>query len=454
MAGRNPTAYRPHLVLLLCPPIPSATYTQPGPLMGRRKISIEPILAERNRSVTFLKRKNGLFKKAYELGVLCSVDVAVIVFEERPGHHQKLYTYCSGDIRELIARHVHYEGEREARNLADFAATNPAANKAKNAADAEDDDDDEEEEPAPPPKIAAKRSKKIDDDDADYSTPMAIPSPPISIRKLPKTTSTSIPTSNDRHSARTGKSNGSSAQPPSKKQRTASPARGPSSRGRSSSEEDGDLTLPLPFPNAGSYTFPPLMHRGSGGGGYGLPPPPPPFLGSMYDPPPMFRSQPQYDPGMYHQLLRAAALQHSQLQPPNPNPFALDWPVHSASGSGGGGGGAGGTHFPGTQVSSSHAPDIGPGSGSGNWLDFLSGMPPPPPPPLPSFSTHGGPAMATSWERGGGGGGAGGGSDIDIPDVDRGSNGRKKSKRGKRAKSRSRSESEDEESQTPDDKDG
>lgn len=28
----------------------------------------------------FKQRKNGLFKKAYELGVLCSVDVAVIIF--------------------------------------------------------------------------------------------------------------------------------------------------------------------------------------------------------------------------------------------------------------------------------------------------------------------------------------------------------------------------------------
>ncbi|KAH7326939.1 hypothetical protein B0J17DRAFT_581058 [Rhizoctonia solani] len=48
--------------------------------MGRRKIEILPIQHDRNRSVTFLKRKNGLFKKAYELGVLCSVDVAVIIF--------------------------------------------------------------------------------------------------------------------------------------------------------------------------------------------------------------------------------------------------------------------------------------------------------------------------------------------------------------------------------------
>ncbi|KAJ3480547.1 hypothetical protein NLJ89_g12273 [Agrocybe chaxingu] len=102
--------------------------------MGRRKIEIQPITHERNRSVTFLKawhlaysyltstfdlppvsfhrirrrqRKNGLFKKAYELGVLCSVDVAVIIFEERPGHHVKLYQYCSSDINNIVQRHLH-----------------------------------------------------------------------------------------------------------------------------------------------------------------------------------------------------------------------------------------------------------------------------------------------------------------------------------------------------------
>lgn len=53
-----------------------------------------------SRSVTFLKRKGGLFKKAHELSVLCSVDVAVIIF----GHNKKLYEYSSGDINETIAR--------------------------------------------------------------------------------------------------------------------------------------------------------------------------------------------------------------------------------------------------------------------------------------------------------------------------------------------------------------
>ncbi|EHL02312.1 putative Transcription factor SMP1 [Glarea lozoyensis 74030] len=54
--------------------------------MGRRKIEIKAIKDDRNRSVTFLKRKGGLFKKAHELSVLCSVDVAVIIF----GNNKKL----------------------------------------------------------------------------------------------------------------------------------------------------------------------------------------------------------------------------------------------------------------------------------------------------------------------------------------------------------------------------
>ncbi|KAJ4223852.1 resistance to lethality of mkk1p386 overexpression [Fusarium oxysporum] len=69
--------------------------------MGRRKIEIKAIKDDRNRSVTFLKRKGGLFKKAHELSVLCSVDVAVFIF----GNNKKLYEYSSTDMRELIHRY-------------------------------------------------------------------------------------------------------------------------------------------------------------------------------------------------------------------------------------------------------------------------------------------------------------------------------------------------------------
>lgn len=52
-------------------------------------------------SSTFLKRKGGLFKKAHELSVLCSVEVAVVIF----GQNKKLYEYSSGDIHEILRRH-------------------------------------------------------------------------------------------------------------------------------------------------------------------------------------------------------------------------------------------------------------------------------------------------------------------------------------------------------------
>ncbi|PSR83416.1 hypothetical protein BD289DRAFT_369967 [Coniella lustricola] len=84
--------------------------------MGRRKIEIKAIKDDRNRSVTFLKRKGGLFKKAHELSVLCSVDVAVFIF----GQNKKLYEYSSGDMRELITRYTYHGGPNEHKGPSDF----------------------------------------------------------------------------------------------------------------------------------------------------------------------------------------------------------------------------------------------------------------------------------------------------------------------------------------------
>ncbi|XP_054817477.1 agamous-like MADS-box protein AGL104 [Prosopis cineraria] len=48
--------------------------------MGRVKLQIKKIENATNRQVTFSKRRSGLVKKAYELSVLCDVDVALIIF--------------------------------------------------------------------------------------------------------------------------------------------------------------------------------------------------------------------------------------------------------------------------------------------------------------------------------------------------------------------------------------
>ncbi|KAK2660190.1 hypothetical protein Ddye_006723, partial [Dipteronia dyeriana] len=48
--------------------------------MGRVKVEIKRIESKTNRKVSFSKRRSGLVKKAYELSVLCDVDVALIIF--------------------------------------------------------------------------------------------------------------------------------------------------------------------------------------------------------------------------------------------------------------------------------------------------------------------------------------------------------------------------------------
>ncbi|KAF8805891.1 SRF-like protein [Phlegmacium glaucopus] len=124
--------------------------------MGRRKIEIQPITHERNRSVTFLKRKNGLFKKAYELGVLCSVDVAVIIFEARPGHEVKLHEYSSSDIRNIVHRQTMHQGDVDLKIPADFSG----ASKFDDAGDADGDDDNgDEEEDLPIAKPSRRRGQ-------------------------------------------------------------------------------------------------------------------------------------------------------------------------------------------------------------------------------------------------------------------------------------------------------
>ena len=50
-----------------------------------------------------MSRLGGLFKKAHELSVLCSVDIAVIIF----GSNKKLYEYSSGDMSDILGRYTY-----------------------------------------------------------------------------------------------------------------------------------------------------------------------------------------------------------------------------------------------------------------------------------------------------------------------------------------------------------
>uniref|UniRef100_A0A3Q0KRG0 Myocyte-specific enhancer factor 2a, putative n=1 Tax=Schistosoma mansoni TaxID=6183 RepID=A0A3Q0KRG0_SCHMA len=68
--------------------------------MGRKKIEIKFIKDEKNRLVTFAKRKSGLFKKAYELSVLCECEIALLVFTRS----NRLYQYASVTVEHALQR--------------------------------------------------------------------------------------------------------------------------------------------------------------------------------------------------------------------------------------------------------------------------------------------------------------------------------------------------------------
>ncbi|KAK4269678.1 hypothetical protein QN277_022805 [Acacia crassicarpa] len=72
--------------------------------MVRRKIEMKRIENGTNRQLTFSKRRNGLLKKAFELLVLCDVEVALIVFSAKG----KLHEFSSSSLKETIDRYHTY----------------------------------------------------------------------------------------------------------------------------------------------------------------------------------------------------------------------------------------------------------------------------------------------------------------------------------------------------------
>ncbi|CAF1701408.1 hypothetical protein YC2023_036916 [Brassica napus] len=69
--------------------------------MGRGRVEMKLIENKINRQVTFSKGRNGLMKNAYELSVLCDVEVALIVFSSCG----KLYEFGSVGVERTIERY-------------------------------------------------------------------------------------------------------------------------------------------------------------------------------------------------------------------------------------------------------------------------------------------------------------------------------------------------------------
>lgn len=302
--------------------------------MGRRKIEIQPITHERNRSVTFLKRKNGLFKKAYELGVLCSVDIAVIVFEERPGHHPKLYQYCSTDIKELVQRHIRHQGEKDTKGPTDFA--NSTSSNKFDDDDGDDDEVDDEEEYTPNRATKRRKVKKSRggnaDNDFEGQGAMAIPQPPIP---------SSLPVSSDRHAFREG-----------------------------TDDPNAVTSYPPGFAGPGGFRPGyPAFFPGAPGAGPGFLPPGGPWDGRSD----FGRQRPGYDgPGNNPPYPLPPGVIAGQGGPGNLFTFIEEQQRRAQAA---GGGGSGGIEWPdGGQAGQSQPPgsQVNTGSGSADWLDIFS----------------------------------------------------------------------------------
>ncbi|KAK3122043.1 hypothetical protein QOZ80_8BG0664400 [Eleusine coracana subsp. coracana] len=85
--------------------------------MGRVKLPIRRIENNTNRQVTFSKRRNGLIKKAYELSVLCDIDIALIMFS--PSHKLSHFSGRHG-VEDVVLRYMnlsdHDRGEEAIQN--------------------------------------------------------------------------------------------------------------------------------------------------------------------------------------------------------------------------------------------------------------------------------------------------------------------------------------------------
>uniref|UniRef100_A0AAY4BTT2 MADS-box domain-containing protein n=1 Tax=Denticeps clupeoides TaxID=299321 RepID=A0AAY4BTT2_9TELE len=92
--------------------------------MGRKKIQITRIMDERNRQVTFTKRKFGLMKKAYELSVLCDCEIALIIFNST----NKLFQYASTDMDKVLLKYTEYNEPHESRTNSDIVEGVPPSN--------------------------------------------------------------------------------------------------------------------------------------------------------------------------------------------------------------------------------------------------------------------------------------------------------------------------------------
>ncbi|KAG5541476.1 hypothetical protein RHGRI_021335 [Rhododendron griersonianum] len=86
---------------------------------GRVKRQVVRIENDAKRQLTFSRRRNGLIKKAYELSVLCNIDVA-LVFHSPDGHFS--HFSAKSRIEDVLYRFVSLGHDKGRYGLFDFIA--------------------------------------------------------------------------------------------------------------------------------------------------------------------------------------------------------------------------------------------------------------------------------------------------------------------------------------------
>ncbi|XP_056331344.1 myocyte-specific enhancer factor 2D isoform X7 [Danio aesculapii] len=158
--------------------------------MGRKKIQIQRITDERNRQVTFTKRKFGLMKKAYELSVLCDCEIALIIFN----HSNKLFQYASTDMDKVLLKYTEYNEPHESRTNADII-------EALNKKEHRDSESPDPEEPFSLTPRTEEKYKKIDEEFdkmmQSYRLSSTVPAPTFSMPvTVPVSNQSPLPFSN------------------------------------------------------------------------------------------------------------------------------------------------------------------------------------------------------------------------------------------------------------------
>uniref|UniRef100_A0AAY5EUU8 MADS-box domain-containing protein n=1 Tax=Electrophorus electricus TaxID=8005 RepID=A0AAY5EUU8_ELEEL len=157
--------------------------------MGRKKIQIQRITDERNRQVTFTKRKFGLMKKAYELSVLCDCEIALIIFN----HSNKLFQYASTDMDKVLLKYTEYNEPHESRTNADIIET--LRKKGFNGCNSPEPDGDDSIDQSPLQDDKYRKSEELDILFKRYGS--AVPAPTFSMPvTVPVSNQSPLPFSN------------------------------------------------------------------------------------------------------------------------------------------------------------------------------------------------------------------------------------------------------------------